>query len=97
MTRLAAGEGARAPSVNVLRVSNDLLARTTRKIHRFSNCMSCHGVATVAATGSNINSLPYPPNYAKPISFGEGSVPIDPRFAGFTRTDFSWAIPVNAK
>jgi hypothetical protein len=62
-----------------------------------SNCMSCHGTATVAGTGSNLSSLPYPPNYTKPISFGEGTVPIDPRFAGYTRTDFSWAIPVNAK
>ena len=60
--------------------------------------MSCHGVATAAAGSNNkISSLNYPPNYNKPISFGEGSVPIDPMFAGFTRTDFSWAIPENAK
>ena len=63
-----------------------------------SNCMSCHGVATAAAGSNNtISTLNYPPSYTKPISFGEGSVPIDPMFAGFTRTDFSWAIPVNAK
>src|SRR6266567_730342 len=68
-----------------------------------SNCMSCHGTATVSGppiTTSGVTqptTLPYPPNYAKPISFGQGNVPIDPRFAGFTRTDFSWAIPGNAK
>lgn len=62
-----------------------------------SNCMSCHGVATAAGSGSNLNTLNYPASYTKPISFGEGKVPIDPMFANFTRTDFSWAIPVNAK
>ncbi len=62
-----------------------------------SNCVSCHGTATAAGSNNKLSSLSYPPNYVKPISFGEGSVPIDPRFAGFTRTDFSWAIPVNAK
>ncbi|HEY6802032.1 MAG TPA: hypothetical protein VI306_00505 [Pyrinomonadaceae bacterium] len=62
-----------------------------------SNCMSCHGTATAAGSNNKISTLSYPPDYTKPISFGEGSVPIDPRFAGFTRTDFSWAIPVNAK
>jgi hypothetical protein len=62
-----------------------------------SNCVSCHGTATAAGSGNQISTLNYPPNYNKPISFGEGSVPIDPMFAGFTRTDFSWAIPVNAK
>lgn len=62
-----------------------------------SNCMSCHGTATVAGTTSKPTGLPYPPNYVKPISFGEGAIPIDPRFAGYTRTDFSWAIPVNAR
>jgi len=66
-----------------------------------SNCVSCHGVATAAGTspgnGPPLTFLPYPPNYQKPISFGEGSIPIDPRFNGFTRTDFSWAIPSNAQ
>jgi hypothetical protein len=62
-----------------------------------SNCMSCHGTATFAGTVSKPTGLPYPPNYAKPISFGEGTVPIDPRFVGFTRADFSWAIPSDAK
>jgi hypothetical protein len=62
-----------------------------------SNCVSCHGTATAAGSNNQISTLSYPPNYTKPISFGEGSVPIDPMFAGFTRTDFSWAIPVNSK
>jgi len=62
-----------------------------------SNCMSCHGTATAAGSNNNIATLSYPSNYTKPISFGEGSIPIDPMFAGYTRTDFSWAIPVNAK
>lgn len=62
-----------------------------------SNCMSCHGTATVAGSNNKLSPLSYPPDYKKPISFGEGSVPIDPRFAGYTRTDFSWAIPGNAK
>src|SRR5215813_4210695 len=71
-----------------------------------SNCMSCHGTATVSGPPvtnpnppppANPTTLSYPPNYAKPISFGEGGVPIDPRFNGFTRTDFSWAIPVNSR
>lgn len=62
-----------------------------------SNCMSCHGTATAAGSNNNLTTLSYPPNYAKPISFGEGTIPIDPRFVGYTRTDFSWAIPVNAK
>lgn len=68
-----------------------------------SNCMSCHGTATVACCNDSpnnpnkIKSLDYPPSYTKPISFGEGSVPIDPMFTGYTRTDFSWAIPVNSK
>lgn len=63
-----------------------------------SNCMSCHGTATVAAGSNNsLNSLSYPAGYAKPISFGEGAAPIDPMFAGYTRTDFSWAIPGNAR
>lgn len=61
-----------------------------------SNCMSCHGTATAAGSNNTLKTLPYPFNYQKPISFGEGAVPIDPRFAGYTRTDFSWAIPQNA-
>jgi hypothetical protein len=62
-----------------------------------SNCMTCHGTATAAGSNNKLSTLSYPANYNKPISFGEGSIPIDPIFAGYTRTDFSWAIPVNAK
>ncbi|HEX5703977.1 MAG TPA: hypothetical protein VFX97_12305 [Pyrinomonadaceae bacterium] len=71
-----------------------------------SNCVSCHGTATVSGPpitnqnpppSANPTTLPYPPDYKKPISFGQGGKPIDPRFAGFTRTDFSWAIPQNAQ
>jgi hypothetical protein len=72
-----------------------------------SNCMSCHGTATVNSVitfnvdskGSlddtvsppGIGNLPYPANYTKPINFNN-----DTRFQGFTQTDFSWAIPGNA-
>ncbi len=62
-----------------------------------SNCMSCHGTATAAGSNNQLKTLSYPSSYTKPISFGEGTVPIDPIFTGYTRTDFSWAIPVNAK
>jgi hypothetical protein len=61
-----------------------------------SNCVSCHGTATAAGSNGKLTFLPYPPDYKAPISFGEGGKPIDPRFAGYTRTDFSWAIPSNA-
>src|ERR1051326_699062 len=83
-----------------LETSNQIPAGIT------SNCMSCHGTATVKGPLVNnpnppptmqVQTLFYPSDYTKPISFGEGGVPIDPRFAGYTRTDFSWAIPVNAK
>jgi hypothetical protein len=58
-----------------------------------SNCMSCHGTATVGALGSNgINTLGYPEEYRTPINFNT-----DPRFAKFTRTDFSWAIPQDSQ
>jgi hypothetical protein len=55
-----------------------------------SNCMSCHGTATVGSSvGKNgIHTLEYPADYTAPIDFEN-----DPRFAAFTRTDFSWAIP----
>lgn len=64
-----------------------------------SNCLSCHGTATAAGPPVNMHptALSYPPSYSTPISFGEGAIPIGPKFAGYTRTDFSWAIPVNAK
>lgn len=59
-----------------------------------SNCMSCHGTATVGSvigTGG-ISTLGYPDSYTKPILFDS-----DPRFATFTRTDFSWAIPSDSQ
>ncbi len=60
-----------------------------------SNCMSCHGTATVGSTISSnppkVNSLSYPASYKTPIDFNNGEI-----FKDYTRTDFSWAIPVNA-
>lgn len=61
-----------------------------------SNCMSCHGMASVSLGTPNcvvnqnnppilnMSTLPYPANYDAPEQFGA---------AGFTTTDFSWAIP----
>jgi hypothetical protein len=65
-----------------------------------SNCMSCHGTATAGAPAiqpgstppNQITTLSYPPDYTKPIDFKN-----DPRYANYTRTDFSWAIPGNAR
>jgi hypothetical protein len=56
--------------------------------------MSCHGTATVGSTigAQGIATLSYPELYTKPIAFKT-----DPRFATFTRTDFSWAIPGDAQ
>lgn len=72
-----------------------------------SNCMSCHGTATVnskitftvdskgrledTANTPAIGTLSYPADYTKPIDFNT-----DTRFNGFTQTDFSWAISGNA-
>jgi len=62
-----------------------------------SNCMSCHGVATVGSPLGGtpeapvLPSLNYPPDYKKPINFDT-----DPRFSTFTKTDFSWAIQGDA-
>lgn len=60
-----------------------------------SNCMSCHGTATAGSplSGSPLSlpTLSYPAAYTQPIDFNN-----DPRYATFTRTDFSWAIPSNA-
>lgn len=59
-----------------------------------SNCMSCHGTATVGVATPNaafpISSLPYPPHYRNPINF-DGL-----EFAPFTKTDFMWSIQNNA-
>jgi len=53
-----------------------------------SNCVTCHGTATVGTpkTGG------YPATYDQPIDFGDPSY-----FGGATKTDFSWAVPVNAQ
>ena len=58
-----------------------------------SNCMSCHGTATVGSPLQNgaAPTLNYPAAYTQPIDFNN-----DPRYSTFTRTDFSWAIPVDA-
>lgn len=59
-----------------------------------SNCMSCHGNATVGSKvdKNGISTLSYPETYTAPIDFNT-----DPQFAKFTRTDFSWAIPTDAQ
>jgi hypothetical protein len=53
-----------------------------------SNCVTCHGTATVGTpkTGG------YPATYDQPVDFGD---PI--YFGGATKTDFSWAVPSNAQ
>ena len=53
-----------------------------------SNCVTCHGTATVGTpkTGG------YPATYDHPIDFGDPTY-----FGGATKTDFSWAIPSNAQ
>jgi hypothetical protein len=62
--------------------------------------MSCHGMATAGPavsitsggqTTNTMSTLDYPAAYTVPISFTT-----DSQFGGFTRTDFSWAIPGNA-
>jgi hypothetical protein len=71
-----------------------------------SNCMSCHGTATVgtlqAGSSPSLATMNYPADYTAPIDFkanactqptGSGSPTC---FADFTKTDFSWAIPQNA-
>lgn len=71
-----------------------------------SNCMSCHGVATVGSPiGGSPPGLPtmnYPAAYAAPIDFTANACTAstppgsETCFASFTKTDFSWAIPQNA-
>lgn len=53
-----------------------------------SNCVTCHGTATVNTpkTGG------YPATYDQPVDFGDPAY-----FGGATKTDFSWAIPSNAQ
>ena len=62
-----------------------------------SNCMSCHGTATVGKLEPKPHnklkyipqSLKYPKSFSQPVDFGSL------KFSDFTKTDFSWAIPVN--
>ena len=65
-----------------------------------SNCMTCHGTATYGPYNSRSqgNTLPYPWQGSKPRYY-DGPIDFDndPRFAPYTRTDFSWAIPTNAQ
>lgn len=75
-----------------------------------SNCMSCHGTATVGAPSTSgsppsnaISTMSYPADYVAPLDLtfktnqctqtGTGQT----CFADYTRTDFSWAIPGNAR
>lgn len=55
-----------------------------------SNCVTCHGTARIPQNPDPTN--PYPPNYDQPIDFGDPAY-----FTGDTKTDFSWAMPFNAK
>ena len=58
-----------------------------------SNCMSCHGTGTVGTMADErLPLLSYPSRYTTPIDFNN-----DPIFAPYTRTDFSWAIPGDAR
>lgn len=52
-----------------------------------SNCVTCHGTARIPQPGNF-----YPPTYDMPVNFGDPAY-----FAGTTKTDFSWAIPLNPK
>lgn len=65
-----------------------------------SNCVSCHGVATagaIASSGGGVNTMSYPLDYAKPIDFDGNPCIAGACFESFTKTDFSWAIPGNAR
>jgi hypothetical protein len=73
-----------------------------------SNCMSCHGTATVGAPAVSgtpptnaITTMNYPADYVAPIDFKSDACTQSPSgntcFKDFTRTDFSWAIPGNAR
>ncbi|WP_395788564.1 hypothetical protein [Aquimonas sp.] len=71
-----------------------------------SNCVSCHGTATVgspiAGSPPALPTMNYPATYTAPIDFNSNacteSTPPGSQtcFADFTKTDFSWAIPQNA-
>lgn len=75
-----------------------------------SNCMSCHGVATFGAAAVSgtppvnaATTMNYPASYTAPIDFSSNactqSTPPGSQtcFADFTKTDFSWAMPGNAR
>lgn len=65
-----------------------------------SNCVSCHGLATAGAIASGSgqpNTMSYPLDYAKPIDFTGNPCVAGACFESFTKTDFSWAIPGNAR
>ncbi len=75
-----------------------------------SNCVSCHGTATFGAAAVSgkppvnaATTMNYPASYAAPIDFTSNactqSTPPGSQtcFADFTKTDFSWAIPGNAR
>jgi hypothetical protein len=53
-----------------------------------SNCVTCHGAATVNTPTAG----GYPATYDQPIELSDPAY-----FGGATQTDFSWAIPGNAK
>lgn len=75
-----------------------------------SNCMSCHATASVGAPAlqgsppsNQITSMNYPAVYIAPLDLTFQKDQCTQSSAGqtcfgeFTRTDFSWAIPVNAR
>ena len=75
-----------------------------------SNCVSCHGVATFGAAAVSgtppvnaATTMNYPASYSAPIDLTsnactQSTPPGSPTcFADFTKTDFSWAMPGNAR
>ena len=59
-----------------------------------SNCVSCHGLATVGVAQANpvfpMSSLSYPMSYTTPIDFNGA------QFGAYTKLDFAWSIQNNA-
>ena len=59
-----------------------------------SNCVSCHGLATVGVAQANpifpMSSLSYPMSYETPIDFNGA------QFNAYTKLDFAWSIQNNA-
>lgn len=75
-----------------------------------SNCMSCHATATVGAPSVSgtpplnaLSTMNYPADYVAPLdlTFMTNQCTQSPSgqtcFGDYTRTDFSWAIPGNAR